>query len=267
VRIAFASAGAGPAIVKAANWLSHVEYDWDSPIWQHLMGLLTEQHTLVRYDERGNGLSDLDAADVSFDAFVDDLEAVIDASGVDRFPLIGISQGCPVAIAYAVRHPERVAALILHGGYAQGWNMRGDREEIIAREAMLTLIRIGWGRPHAAFRQMFTMLFFPEGTPEQIDWFNELQRICTTPDNAVRLLRSAADIDVIDLLPQVRVPTLVTHCNGDLAVPFSEGRTLATRIPGARFVQLDSRNHLMLEHEPAWTRFVAEVREFLGSLS
>ncbi len=263
VRIAYATVGAGPPLVKAANWLSHLEYDWQSPIWQHLMGLLSENHTLVRYDARCNGLSDADAADVSFETFVTDLEGVIDASGIDRFPLVGISQGCSVAIAYAVRHPERVTSLILHGGYARGWNKRENREERIAREAMLTLVRIGWGRPNPAFRQMFTMLFFPDGTQEQLDWFNELQRVCTTAANAVRLLRAASNIDVSDLLAQVRVPTLVTHCKGDQAVFFDEGRHLATAIPGARFVQLESRNHLVLEQEPAWTRFATEVRAFL----
>jgi DNA-binding SARP family transcriptional activator/pimeloyl-ACP methyl ester carboxylesterase len=232
VRIAFATSGAGPPIVKAANWLSHLEYDWESPIWRHLVELLTGRHTLLRYDERGNGLSDLDAPDISFEAFVSDLEAVVDASGIDRFPLVGISQGCPVAIAYAVRHPERVTRLLLHGGYARGWRRRGNREEIITREAMLTLTRIGWGQPNPAFRQMFTMLFFPDGTPEQVEWFNELLRVCTTPDNAVRLLRAMGDIDVSDLLSQVRVPTLVTHCRGDLRVPFDEGRILASGIPG-----------------------------------
>jgi pimeloyl-ACP methyl ester carboxylesterase/DNA-binding SARP family transcriptional activator len=262
VRIAYATVGTGPPLAKAANWLSHLEYDWQSPIWQPLMELLCESHTLVRYDERCNGLSDLDAADVSFETFVSDLEGVVDASGIDRFPLVGISQGCSVAIAYAVRHPERVTSLILHG-YAHGWNKRGDLEERIAREAMLTLVRIGWGRPNPAFRQIFTMLFFPDGTPEQIDWFNELQRVCTTAANAVRLLRATGNIDVSELLAQVRVPTLVTHCKGDQVVPFDEGRNLATAIPGARFVQLESRNHLVLEQEPAWTRFSSEVRAFL----
>jgi DNA-binding SARP family transcriptional activator/pimeloyl-ACP methyl ester carboxylesterase len=266
IRIAYAKVGAGPPLVKAANWLSHLEYDWQSPIWRHLIELLSEHHTLLRYDERGNGLSDLDVEDISFESFVSDLEAVVDASGVDRFPLIGISQGCPVAIAYAVRHPERVTRLVLHGGYARGWKKRGDRDEIVAREAMLTLIRIGWGQPNAAFRQMFTMLFFPDGTPEQIDWFNELLRVCTTPNNAVRLLRAMGDIDVSGLLEQVGVPTLVTHCRGDLRVPFDQGRELASGIPGARFVQLDSRNHLVLEHEAAWVRFADEVRTFLAAV-
>jgi len=263
VRIAYATVGSGPPLAKAANWLSHLEYDWQSPIWQHLMRLLSENHTLVRYDARCNGLSDADAADVSFEAFVTDLEAVVDASGIDRFPLVGISQGCSVAIAYAVRHPDRVTSLILHGGYARGWNKRGSKEDRIAREAMLTLVRIGWGRPNPAFRQIFTTLFFPDGTQEQFDWFNELQRICTTAANAVRLLRATSEIDVMELLPQVRVPTLVTHCKGEQAVPFDEGRLLATAIPGARFVQLESRNHLVLEQEPAWTRFATEVRAFL----
>ena len=245
--------------------MSHLEYDWESPIWRHLIAFLAERHTLVRYDERGNGLSDRDAPEISFDAFVTDLEAVIDASGIDRFALFGLSQGCAVAIAYAVRHPQRVTHLVLHGGYARGWKHRGDRDLVIAREAMLTLVRMGWGKPNPAFRQVYTSLFFPDGTPEQFEWFNELQRVCTTPDNAVRLLRAMGDINVSEMLSQVRAPTLVTHCAGDAVVPFEEGRNLATGIPGARFMPLDSANHTMLEHESAWQRFTTEVRAFLGS--
>jgi DNA-binding SARP family transcriptional activator/pimeloyl-ACP methyl ester carboxylesterase len=263
VRIAYATSGTGAPLAKAANWLSHLEHDWRSPIWRHLMGLLSENHALVRYDERGNGLSDLEVDDISFEAFVADLEAVIDASGIDRFPLVGISQGCAVAIA--VRHPARVTRLILYGGYALGWKKRGNRDEIIAREALLNLIRIGWGQPNPAFRQVFTSLFFPDATPEQVDWFNELQRTCTTPENAVRLLRAMGEIDVSGMLGSVHVPTLVMHCTGDARVPFEQGRSLAMGIPGARFVQLQSRNHLVLEHEPAWARFAAEVRAFLAA--
>ena len=206
----------------------------------------------MRYDERGNGLSDLDVADISFEAFVRDLEAVVEASGVERFPLLGISQGCAVAVAYTVRHPERVTRLLLHGGYARGWRLRADSDELNEREALLTLIRTGWGRSNPAFRQVFTSLFLPDATAEQVSWFNELQRISTTPENAVRLIRATGDIDVTELLPRVAVPTLVTHCKGDARVPFEAGRSVAKAIPGARFVQLDSRNHLVLEHEPAW---------------
>jgi DNA-binding SARP family transcriptional activator/pimeloyl-ACP methyl ester carboxylesterase len=263
-RIAYSVAGDGPPLLKAANWLNHLEYDWRSPIWRHLMDLLVERHTLVRYDERGNGLSDVNVSEISFEAFVADLEAVVDASGIDRFPLVGISQGCAVAIAYAVRHPQRVTRLVLHGGYALGWRSRRDPDEIAAREALMTLIRTGWGRSNPAFRQVFTSLFFPDATAEQVEWFNELQRVSTTPANAVRLLTAMGDIDVTNLLGRVAVPTLVTHCTGDARVAFEVGRNLAKGIPGARFVQLESRNHLMLAHEPAWARFAAEVRAFVA---
>jgi serine/threonine protein kinase/pimeloyl-ACP methyl ester carboxylesterase/Tfp pilus assembly protein PilF len=264
VRIAYAIAGSGPPLVKAANWLNHLEFDWQSPLWRHLFEDLAGRHTLVRYDERGNGLSDWNAADLSFDSFVTDLETVVDAAGLDRFPLLGISQGGAVAVAYAVRHPQRVSHLILFGAYAKGWAARNDPADMEKREAMITLIRQGWGQDNPAFRQMWSTLYIPEGTREQVDWFNELQRISTSPENAVRLMRTVGSIDVGSLLPQIKAPTLVLHCRGDAAVPFEAGRLMAARIPGARFVELPGNNHLLLDGTPAWLRFRDELHAFLG---
>lgn len=264
-RIAWSTAGEGPPIVKSANWLNHLEYDWESPVWRHLMRFLAHGRTVVRYDERGNGLSDRELRDTTLDAFLDDLEAVVDAAGLGSFPMLAISQGCAVAVAYAARHPERVSRLVLHGGYAMGWRLRGDPDEIAAREAMLTLVRTGWGRETPAFRQVFTSLFFPEATAEQVRSFNELQLRSTSPENAWALLDAFSRIDVRPYLSQVRAPVLVTHCRGDLRVSFETGRALAASIPGARFVPLDSPNHLMLEHEPAWARFASEVDSFLAA--
>lgn len=263
-KIAYATAGSGPPLVKAANWLSHLEHEWTSLIWRHWMRELSRDHRLVRYDERANGLSDWDTEDLSFDALVDDLGAVVGAAGLERYALLGISQGCAIAIAHAVRHPERVTRLVLYGGYAQGWRARGSPEAIEAREAMLTLARLGWGRPHAAFRQLFTSLFCPEANVEQMQAFNELQRESASPENAVRLGHAFGAIDVTGLLPRVRVPTLVLHVRDDAVVPFAQGRRLAMTIPGARFVPLEGRNHILLEHEPAWARFLEEVRAFLS---
>jgi TolB-like protein/DNA-binding SARP family transcriptional activator/pimeloyl-ACP methyl ester carboxylesterase len=263
VRIAYATTGSGPALVKAANWLSHLEHDWRSPVWRHLLQELGRDYQLVRYDQRGNGLSDWDVADISFEAFVRDLESVVDAAGLDRFALLGISQGCAVSIAYALRHPQRVTHLILYGGYARGWRKRGSQSEIERGEALLTLMRQGWGQENPAFRQMFTSLFIPDGTAEQIQWFNDLQRMTTSPENAARIRRAFGEIDVRTLLPQVRVPTLVLHARHDAIAPFEQGRELGMSIPGARFVPLKSRNHLLLEHEPAWPQFLDEVRRFL----
>lgn len=264
VRIAYATVGEGPPLVKAANWLSHLEYDWDSPIWRHLLAEASRDHTFIRYDERGNGLSDWNVANLSFEAFVEDLEAVVEAAGVDRFPLLGISQGGAVAIAYAVRYPEKVSHLILYGAYARGWAKRASPEEIEQRQAQLTLVRLGWGKDNPAFRQLWTTLYAPDATPEQAQSFNDLQRVSTSPENAVRLLNEMGNIDVEDLLPQVRVPTLVLHCKDESGVPFEEGRLLAATIPGARFVPLEGRNHLLLEGAPSWGKFVREVRQFLG---
>jgi pimeloyl-ACP methyl ester carboxylesterase/DNA-binding CsgD family transcriptional regulator len=263
VRIAYATSGHGPPLVKAANWLSHLELDVSSPVWSHLLRELSRYHTLVRYDERGCGLSDRDA-DFSFEAWVHDLEIVVAAAGLDRFPLLGISQGASIAVAYAVLHPERVSRLIIHGGYARGRLKRNPTpEQIEEAEMMNKLVALGWGQHNPAFRQFFTTQYIPGGTAEQHRWFNELERISTSPRNAERFMRIFNEIDVVDLLPKVSCPTLVMHSRGDVRVPFDEGRLMASLIPGARFVSLDSDNHLVLEDEPAWRRAMAEVAAFL----
>jgi serine/threonine protein kinase/pimeloyl-ACP methyl ester carboxylesterase/tetratricopeptide (TPR) repeat protein len=265
VRIAYATVGSGPPLVKAANWLSHLEFDAKSPVWRHWIRELSRSHTLVRYDERGCGLSDWEVDEFSLEAWVRDLEVVVDALELERFPLLGISQGGPIAIAYATRHPDRVSHLILYGTYGRGrahWALSDqDRDE---QELMLSLIRVGWGKDHPAFRQVFTSLFLPDGTPEQVHWFNELQRVTARPENAARMCGAFYALDVRKLARRLRIPTLVLHGTGDLRIPFAEGRRLASLVPGARFVPLESRNHILLESEPAWPRFLREVRTFLG---
>ncbi len=265
VRVAYATIGEGPPLVKAANWLSHLEFDWRSPVWRHWTEELSRDHMLVKYDERGSGLSDWEVEDFSFDSWLHDLESVIDAVGLERVVLLGISQGGAVAIRYALRHPERVSHLILYGAYAQGWGVRSSGKFSRAeREALITLTRHGWGRDDPSYRQVFTTSFMPDATPEQANWFNDLQRISTSAENAARLMQVTRDIDITPLLPRVEVPTLVLHARGDQRAPFEQGRMLAAAIPGARFVPLDSRNHILLEHEPAWAIFLREVRTFLG---
>jgi pimeloyl-ACP methyl ester carboxylesterase/DNA-binding winged helix-turn-helix (wHTH) protein len=264
VRIAYSAVGDGPPLIKAANWLNHLEYDWQSPIWSHLLHALAAEYRLIRYDERGNGLSDRDVADISFEAFVRDLESVVEASRLERFPLFGISQGCAVSIAYAVRHPERVSRLVLFGGYARGRRKRGSQKEIEQADALLTLMRLGWGQENPAFRQIFTSLFVPGGSPEQMRWLNDLQRHTASPETAARIRAVMNNIDVTDLLARVRVPALVLHCRDDAAVPFEEGRHMAAGIPGCRFVELEGRNHLILEGDPARRRFLEEMRAFLA---
>ena len=263
-QIAYATAGQGPPLIKAGNWLNHLEYDWDSPIWSHLLRELARDNQLIRYDARGNGLSDWDVEDISFEAFVRDLETVVDATGVDRFALLGISQGSAVSIAYAARHPERVTHLVLYGGFARGSGRRGSKAAAEQAEAMRTLIGLNWGKDNPVFRQIFTSLFVPDATPEQMQWFNELQRISTSPEVAVRIRLAVEDFDVTEELAKVSAPTLVLHCREDGMVPFEEGRRMAAMIPGARFVALEGRNHLILENEPAWGRFLEEVRGFLA---
>jgi pimeloyl-ACP methyl ester carboxylesterase len=264
VQIGYSTVGEGPPLVKAPHWLSHLEYDWQSPIWRHVLREFCRDHTLVRFDQRGNGLSDWDVEDISFDAFVGDLETVVDTLGLERFPLLGISQGAAISVAYAVKHPERVSHLVLYGGFSRGRNKRGDESREQA-EAERTLIRHGWGQDNPSYRQMFTTRFVPGGTQEQMAWFNEMERISASPKNAARIYDVSSNLDVTELLAQVSAPALVLHCRGDAVSPFDEGRRIAAMIPNARFVALEGDNHLILEHEPAWPRFLSEVRGFLAS--
>jgi DNA-binding winged helix-turn-helix (wHTH) protein/pimeloyl-ACP methyl ester carboxylesterase len=262
-RIAYSKAGAGPPLVKAANWMNHLECEWESPVWKHWVDELSRRHTFVRYDERGCGLSDWNVQDLSFDAFVRDLETVVDALGDERFDLLGISQGGAVAAAYAAKHPKRVKHLILCGAYARGWRNRGDANVIEERNALIQLVRLGWGKNNPAFRQIFTTRFIPDAGPEQMEWFNELQQISSSPENAARLMEEFARIDVTDLLAEIAVETVVFHSEGDGLIPFDEGRRLAAGIRGARLVPLPSRNHLLLGHERAWQLLLGELGEFL----
>jgi pimeloyl-ACP methyl ester carboxylesterase/DNA-binding winged helix-turn-helix (wHTH) protein len=264
VRLAYTKVGEGPPLVKTANWLNHLERDWESPIWSPLFQAIAAQHQLVRYDARGNGLSDRDIRDFSFDAFWRDLETVVEAIGLKRFALLGLSQGCAISIAYAVRYPERVSHLILCGSFARGRKKRGSPIDS-ANSDVLTLIRQGWGQDNPTFRQLFTSLFIQEGTEEQRAWLNDLQRITTSPENAARRRQTFDEIDITDLLGQVKCPTLVLHCRGDAVHPLDEGRRVAAGIPGARFIALEGRNHMPLKGEPAWDRLVQEMLEFVCS--
>lgn len=255
-RIAYATLGEGPPLVKAANWMSHLEHERESPILRPWLEALSRRHTLVRYDERGCGLSDRDVA-LSLEAFERDLEVLVETLELERFPLLGMSQGAAVALAYAVRHPERVSHLILYGGYV-------DPEPREMADAMLAMIRVGWGQDNAAFRQVFTTLFMPHATPEQASWFNDLQRLSASPDEAAALASAIFEIDARSLADDVRVPTLILHASHDAVVPLESSRRLAAQIPGSRFVPLESDDHLLLETDPAWPRFVHEIERFLG---
>lgn len=268
VRIAYATSGSGPPLVRAPNWLTNIDLDWRSPIWRHWFEALSEQNTLVRYDIRGSGLSDRVAEDLSLEAWVRDMEAVVDDLGLDRFPVLGICQGGATAITYATRHPERVTGLILYGSYAQGPYVVDDTsftpEEA---EALTKLIRLGWGQDRPAFRQTFTELLIPESTRVEQDWLNEIQRRTVSPETAAYLFEQFLHIDVAALAHQVRVPTLVMHARNDNMVAFNDGPRLAGLIPNARFVTLESKNHILRRHESAWSRFRSEVHGFLQSLA
>jgi pimeloyl-ACP methyl ester carboxylesterase/DNA-binding CsgD family transcriptional regulator len=263
VRLAYAVHGQGPPIVKAPNWLTHLDHDWRSPVWRHWLEGLGRRNTVIRHDERGCGLSDREVPDFALERSVADLETVVDAAGVERFTLLGISQGAAIAVAYAVRHPDRVSRLVLYGGYARGRSLRGEAQREEA-ELLQALVRVGWGSPHVAFRRAFTMLFLPGGRPEQLEWFDEMGRVSASAEVAAQLRAARDRLDVRELAPRLRVPTLVMHARDDALVPFDEGRLMATLIPGARFTSLEGRNHILLAGEPAWDAFLDELHGFLG---
>jgi pimeloyl-ACP methyl ester carboxylesterase/DNA-binding SARP family transcriptional activator len=265
VRLAFATSGDGPPLVKAATWMTHLDYDWDSPVWSHWIGGLSSAHRLVRYDERGCGLSDRDVDRFSFEAWVDDLAAVVDANGLDTFPLLGVSQGAAVAIAYAVRYPERVSHLVLYGAYGQGRLARATTEHERQQAALqVDLARLGWGSDDPAFRQVFTSQFLPDGTREQWSAFDELQRRTTSADDAARFMDVFGTIDVMAEAALVGCPVLLMHARDERRVPIAEAHRLAATIPDSRLVTLPGRNHILQGDEPAWPMFLDSLHEFLS---
>jgi pimeloyl-ACP methyl ester carboxylesterase/DNA-binding CsgD family transcriptional regulator len=263
VTLAHASSGTGDPLVKTAHFLTHVEMDWTSPLWGPWWERLGTHHRLIRFDPRGCGLSDRDVDHFDVEAWVADLEAVVDAHDLDRFPLLGMSQGGPVAVAYAARHPERVSHLVLYGSYVRGSRLRPgfDPEQAAA---MRTLVESGWGRETPAFRRMFATMMVPDATPLQLEWFDELQRNSASPTTAAAILDAFGGIDVTEEAASLDLPTLVLHCDGDARVPFEEGRLLASAIPGSRFVPLEGDNHIPLPGEPAFERLFEEIDTFLG---
>lgn len=264
-RIAYASVGAGPPLVKTANWLSHIEYDWQSPIWRHWIEGLSRHRRYCHYDQRGCGLSDRNPKEMSLESWVQDLEAVVDAAGLERFPLLALSQGGAIAIEYATRHPERVSHLILYGAFARGRLKRGEGQSTIDEVmTMYKLVELGWGTDNRAYRQVFATQFLPDASPEEVDAFDELQRRSASAADAVRILQVSVQVDVVRLCERIQCPTLIMHPRHDGRIPFEEGRLLAALIPGARFVPLPSRNHILLKDEPASAQLMREIDEFLG---
>ena len=265
VRIAYAQSGQGDPLVWGPHWMSHLEWEPQTPVWGPWLRALSRRNRLLRYDTRGTGLSDRDPPSMSFEDQLSDLEAVVDAAGLERFALLGMSWGGAIAIRYATRHPEQVSRLLLFDGFARGPLARGTASvPRAAFEAMCTLVEAGWGQDNPAFRQMFTTQFWPRATLEHWQAFNELQRRSCASDLAARLIRLTATIDVTADLPQVRCPTLVLHCRGDQRAPFDEGRLVAAGIPDARFEPLPSDNHLPLQGEPAYDTALALIDGFLG---
>ena len=266
VRLTWTVSGDGPALVKAANWLTHLEYDRESPVWQHWIEFLSRNFRYYRYDERGLGLSDHQAEDLSVDTWSPDFDVVISAAKPEKpFVLLGISQGCGTAMQYAIDHPDHVSHLVIYGGYVRGWGLRGE-EERRRRLAVAELAEVGWGKSDTVFRRLYTSMFLPDGTEEQLGWFDRLCGNSTSPEVAARMMRIQGQADFSDLPARVSVPTLVLHCRDDQVIPFSQGVDIASGIGDSEFVQLDSRNHILLRDEPAWDRFKEAVLEFTGRL-
>lgn len=266
VRLAYALLGKGPPIVRAPHWFTHLDHDLNSPIQRHFVLGLAHGHRLLRYDARGNGLSQRDNVDVSFERWVSDLETVVDAAGFERFPLVGISQAASISIAYAARHPERVSHLIIYCGYARGLLQRNEDPDKLKQKLDLAcaLVRDGWGSNEESHRQFFTSQFIPGASVEQQHALNELARASATPEMAQRFLIETANVNVVDMLAKVKAPTLVMHVRNDLRVPFELGQEIAAGIPGAKFVTLEGRNHMLLPNEPAHRQFHNAVATFLG---
>ena len=262
VRLAYATHGSGPPLVIASCWLSHLEYDWQSPVWRHFLTELGDIATVTRYDERGYGLSDWDVEDLSLEARVADLESIVNNAGIQRFALMGMSQGGPVAIEYVTRHPEKISRLVLYGSYA-GLLRDPTPQERELHETYLALTRVGWARPDGTFRRVFTSLMIPGATEEQMRWVDALQRMSTSADNAVRARREREKVDVTSLLDEIDVPTLILHSRGDRMIAFEQSRHLAARIRGSRIVPLESDNRIVLADEPAWREFMGEMGGFL----
>lgn len=264
VRLAWARHGSGPPLVLVSCWLSHLQYDWQSPVWRHFLDDLGEMATVYRYDERGFGLSDWDVDDLSYEARLRDLEQLVDQIGLDRFSVLGMSGGAPVAIGYAADHPDRVERLALYGAIAGG--CFGDTVDDSAEEAFLAMTRAGWARPDSLFRRVFTSVFIPDATEDQMCWLDELQRMSTSTANAVASRIERRKVDVQHRLPEITAPTLVLHARGDRAARFDWGPLLSSRIPAARLVALESNNHILLADEPAWPTFRDELSAFLATM-
>lgn len=261
-RIAYAVHGSGPPLVIATCWLSHLQFDWESPVWRHFLADVGEFATIIRFDERGHGLSDWDVEDFSLEARLSDLEAVVADAGFDRFALMAMSQGGPVALHYVARHPERVTRLMFYGSYAAAFR-DPTPEDLALSEAFEQMIKVGWARPDSAFRRVFTSMMIPGASEEQMRWLDELQRVAVSAGNAYAARRERNKADATHLLEQVRVPTLVLHSRDDRMNEFDEARLMASSIPGARLVPLESSNHIVLADEPAWAVFRYEVGSFL----
>lgn len=263
-RIAYSTAGTGPPVVWTGSWLTHLELDWEGPIWRHWIDTLAERHTVVRYDTRGSGLSDRDLGNPSITTWIGDLDAIVDDLGLNEFALLGVCQGSAIAVAYAAHRPARVNRLALYGGYVRGALARDpDSDAAKQARALTDMIQLGWGQHHGAFRELFARIFMPEGPPEHVRFLGDLQREAVTPANAARLWTAFQSLDVRDMASRLDLPVLVAHVRGDAMIPLEEGERLASLIPGAELMVLEGQNHILTEDDDAWPRFADALHAFL----
>lgn len=266
-KIAFGQSGTGPPLIRAAHWLSHLELDWHSPVWRPLLETLGSDHTLYCYDQRGTGLSSRNLEGADLNAFVEDLKSVADANKLQSFPIFAASQAVPVALQFAQKYPERVSGLVLYGGYVEGRALRKASEDDIDEATILGLIKAGWGKKDSPFVKAFASLFLPDATTDQMDSFVRMQTETISPVNAARLRQIIDRFSVKNILPEIAVPTLILHANSDAVQPIDQSRILASEIPSARYISLDSRNHVPLPQEECWGYMMREVQSFLNSLA
>lgn len=266
VRLAMALYGSGPPLVRVATWFTHVERDPVSPHARHWIEELSRKHAYVTYDMRGCGMSSRHVDDVSAEAWVRDLETVVDALGLERFPLLGISQGAAIAVDYAHRHPERVSHLVLLGGFASSYfSARNPSQRVLDEaETLIKLVELGWGQRSPALRRVFVAKFLPRGSAELHDDFDAYSNVTAEPAMAARCMRVMFSLDVREKAAQLSCPALVMHVTGDQVVNFNQGRRLASLIPSSRLLPLPGDNHVPLETDPGWPTLVQEVRGFLG---
>ncbi|HTV28393.1 MAG TPA: alpha/beta fold hydrolase [Xanthobacteraceae bacterium] len=264
VRLAWTVNGNGPTVVKAPNWIGHLELDWRSPFTAPIIASIADKYRLIRFDQRGNGLSDWDVGEISFERFVDDLECIFDAARVERAPIIAISQGGAIAAAFAARCPARVSAIVMIGAFVRGRNKRSSKRELEQAQALRAMMAAGWDDEYPSLRDLLANVIVPTASEEERRLVAEDMRRIISPENVARFREAVDEIDVAALLGDIACPCLVLHCRGDRMQPVEQGRAFAAGLPNARFIAYDSPNHIPVESDPIWPLMERDILTFLS---